>query len=216
VIFYLIKTVGFAARTMNADGLLTLPQGVGNPQDFCFILAVQNSFSPIVWTLFGVIVLAAVMSTTDRLLLTIGTSFAWDVYKNLINPKASDRSVTIISKSMVVIAAVISIILALHPPKLLAFLIWMGIGVMLSVFVTPLLAGLYWKGATRAGAIASTIIGLVVSLGFGYIDKFIYKLPFHFSFIPFVLAILTIFLVSLFTRRTAEKVLVETETGPRF
>ncbi|MFA6471628.1 MAG: sodium:solute symporter family protein, partial [Candidatus Latescibacterota bacterium] len=118
VIFYLIKTVGFAARTMNADGLLTLPQGVGNPQDFCFILAVQNSFSPIVWTLFGVIVLAAVMSTTDRLLLTIGTSFAWDVYKNLINPKASDRSVTIISKSMVVIAAVISIILALHPPKL--------------------------------------------------------------------------------------------------
>ncbi len=116
---------------------------MANPQDFCYIIAVQSTFGPFIWTLFGVIVLAAVMSTTDRLLLTIGTSFAWDVYRNLFNPKASDKSVTIVSQSMVFIAAAISIVLALHPPKLLAFLIWMGIGVMLCVFVTPILFGLY-------------------------------------------------------------------------
>jgi sodium/proline symporter len=216
VIFYLIKIVGFSARTMNADGMLTLPAGVANPQDFSLIIAVQNSFSPFVWTFFGVIVLAAVMSTTDRLLLTIGTSFAWDVYRNLFNPKATDRSVTIVSKCVVFVAAILSIVLALHPPKLLAFLIWMGIGVMLCVFVTPILAGLYWKRANKAGAAAATIVGLTVSLAFGTIDKFFYKLPFHFSFIPFLLTIAVIVVVSLATRPTSEKVLKETEAGPWF
>lgn len=216
VIFYLIKIVGFSARAMNVDGMLTLPQGVSNPQDFCFILAVQSSFSPIIWTLFGVMVLAAVMTTTDRLLLTIGTSFSWDVYRNIINPNASDRSITRLSKVIVVLAAVISIVLALNPPQLLAFLIWMGIGVMLSVFVTPILAGLYWKRATRAGAVAATIVGFVTSVGFACVNKFFLPMPFHFSILSFLLAVLTMIVVSLVTSRTSGKVLEETETGMGF
>jgi SSS family solute:Na+ symporter len=212
-IFYLIKIVGFSARVMTVEGKFTLPQGVANPQDFCFILSVQNSFSPLIWTLFGVIVLAAVMSTTDRLLLTIGTSFSWDVYRNIINPKASDRSVTSLSKVVVFLAAILSILLALNPPSLLAFLIWAGIGVMLSVFVTPILAGLYWKRATRAGAVAATVIGFLTAIGFAIVDRFMFKMPFHFSFIPFLLSIVSVFLVSYMTRPTSEKVLNETETG---
>lgn len=213
VVFYIIKIVGFSARSMSVDGLISLPQGVANPQDFSFIIAVQSTFSPFIWTLFGVIVLAAVMSTTDRLLLTIGTSFAWDIFRNLLNPNASDRSVTVVSKVMVFAAAVISIFLALHPPKLLAFLIWMGIGVMLCVFVIPILAGLFWKRATRSGAVASIIMGLVTSLGFGYIDKFVITMPFHFSFIPFLLSLVTMIVVSLLTTPTSDKVLKETSTG---
>ncbi len=212
-VFYLIKVVGFTARAMAVDGTLTLPQGVANPQDFSFILAVQSSFSPLVWTLFGVIVLAAVMSTTDRLLLTIGTSFSWDVYRNIINPKASDKAVTYLSKAVVFIVAIISIVLALNPPKLLAFLIWMGIGVMLSVFVTPILAGLYWKRATRAGVVAATLTGFFSAISLACIDRFVMKMPFHFSFLSFFLSIVTVIVVSLLTARTSEKVLRETETG---
>ncbi len=216
VVFYLIKIVGFSARAMNSAGTLTLPQGVSNPQDFSFILAVQSSFSPFVWTLFGVIVLAAVMSTTDRLLLTIGTSFSWDVYRNIFNPKASDRSVTYLSKAVVFLAAIISILLALNPPNLLAFLIWMGIGVMLSVFVTPILAGLYWKRATRLGAAAATVVGFISAVGFGVIDRFVYRMPFHFSFIPFLLSILSVIVASYFTQPTSDKALAETDTGMWF
>ncbi|MHB9029771.1 MAG: sodium:solute symporter family protein, partial [Candidatus Latescibacterota bacterium] len=212
-VFYLIKIVGFSARVMTVEGQFALPQGVANPQDFSFILAVQHSFSPLVWTLFGVIVLAAVMSTTDRLLLTIGTSFSWDVYRNIFNPKASDRTVTSLSKGIVFLAAILSIVLALNPPDLLAFLIWMGIGVMLSVFVTPILAGLYWKRATRAGAIAATVIGFISAVGFAIVDRYIVKMPFHFSLIPFLLSILSVAVVSYLTRPSSGKVLVETDTG---
>lgn len=215
-IFYLIKIVGFAARTMVVDGLITLPQGVANPADFSFIVAAEYAFGPVMWTFFGMIVLAAVMSTTDRLLLTIGTSFAWDVYKNLLNPKASDAVITWISRGTVFVSAVLSVILALNPPKLLAWLIWMGIGVMLCVFVTPILSGLYWKRANRAGAVSSMTIGFAAAITFGYIGKYVTKLPFHFSFIPFLLSIIVMTVVSLMTKPPTETVITETETGASF
>ncbi len=213
VIFYLIKIVGFAARTMVEDGIIHLPAGVPNPQDFCFIVAVEHAFGPVVWTFFGMIVLAAVMSTTDRLLLTIGSSFAWDVYRNLFRPDAPDKSVTAVSRLVVFLAAVVSIILALHPPKLLAWLIWMGIGIMLAVFVTPILAGLYWKRANRAGAVAGMAVGMASAFIFGWLGKFVIKLPFHFSFIPFILAVVVMVVASLATSPPDDTVIGETDTG---
>ena len=216
VIFYLIKIVGFAARTMVVDGIITLPPGVVNPQDFCFIVAVEHSFGPLVWTFFGMIVLAAVMSTTDRLLLTIGTSIGWDVYRNLIATDATDRAVTRVSRIAIFISAVLSIVLALHPPTLLAWLIWMGIGIMLCVFVTPILSGLYWKRANRYGAVWSMIIGFTGAIVFGYIGKYVTPLPFHFSFVPFLLSIAVMVVVSLLTQPPDNNVIIETETGPSF
>ena len=216
VIFYLIKMVGFAARTMVEDGIMALPQGVPNPQDFCFIVAVEHSFGPFMWTFFGMIVLAAVMSTTDRLLLTIGSSFAWDIYRNLFKTDATDSSITAVSRLVVFVSAVISILLALHPPKLLAWLIWMGIGVMLAVFVAPILGGLYWKRANRFGAALSMSSGLISAFIFGYLGRFVIKLPFHFSFIPFIISVLALIAGSYMTKPPPEQILSDTETGLHF
>ena len=43
----------------------------------------------------AIIVLSAVMSTTDRLMLTIGSYVSWDVYKQFINKDASEKSITL-------------------------------------------------------------------------------------------------------------------------
>jgi SSS family solute:Na+ symporter len=104
---------------------------------------------------------------------------------------------------------------------MLASLIWMGIGVMLATFAVPLLAGLYWRGATREGALAAMSLGLISSLLIGFLNYFktiamgieFAKIPMHFSFYAFVIAILAMIIVSLLTKKTAEKVLNETQTG---
>jgi Na+/proline symporter len=49
------------------------------------------------WGIFAVIVLAAVVSTTDRLMLTIGTYFSWDIYKKILKPDAPDKQVLKVS-----------------------------------------------------------------------------------------------------------------------
>jgi len=163
--------------------------------------------------IFAVIVLAAVMSTTDRLLLTIGTMFSWDIYRNILKPSATDREVLMVSKIAVIVAAVGTLLLAINPPEMLAWLIWMGIGVMLATFAVPLLGGLYWRRATKEGAIASMALGLISAGVFGYWHQFVAELPVHFSFYALVISIVTMIVVSLVTKRNSESTLDATMTG---
>jgi SSS family solute:Na+ symporter len=154
-------------------------------------------------------------------MLTIGAMVSWDLYKKVLKPDAPDKTVLLLSKIVVVLSAIGSMLLAINPPEMLAILIWMGIGVMLATFAVPLLAGLYWRGATRQGALAAMSLGLVFSLFFGFLNYFkvvalgvdFAKIPLHFSFYALVIAIVAMILVSLATRKTAEKILDETQTG---
>lgn len=213
---HVVKWVGLAARSLAFQGKLTLPEGVANPTDYTFIVAAETLLGPALQSLFAVLVLAAVMSTTDRLLLTIGGSCSWDLFRNLWKRDASDRQTMWISRISVVLAAAVSLVLALYPAELLAWLIWMGIGVMLAVFAAPLLGGLYWKRANGSGAAAAMLVGLLSAPVFGYIDKFVVKLPVHFSFGPFILAVFTLMAFSIYGRRPDPAILEQTDTGWRF
>lgn len=214
VVMFLVKISGFAVRVLVEEGKLVLPQTV-NAQDFAFMYGVEYAApNMLIWALFAVIVLSAVMSTTDRLMLTIGTMFSWDIYKNLLKPDAKDRQILRLSQVCVFIAAAISLILAINPPEMLAFLIWMGIGVMLSTFAVPFIAGLYWRRATTQGAIAGMIVGLATSGIFAYWHQYVDKLPMHFSFFSLICAALAMIVISLITPKNSEEVLDLTLTGP--
>ncbi|MFA7562673.1 MAG: sodium:solute symporter family protein [Methanoculleus sp.] len=213
VVMFLVKFVGFAVRSLVEEGTIVLP-GVVNAQDYSFIAGVEHAMPNVAfWALFAVIVLAAVMSTTDRLMLTVGTSFAWDIYKNILRPSATDKEVLLVSKAALVLGAGGTLLLAINPPEMLAWLIWMGIGVMLATFAVPLLAGLYWRGATGEGAIASMVVGLAASGIFGYWHQFVAPLPMHFSIYALVLSILAMVVASLLSARNSADVLDNTRTG---
>jgi SSS family solute:Na+ symporter len=167
VVMFLLKFAGFAGIVLVKEGMITLPK-VPNASDFIFIYGVQYAMpSMFLWGIFAVIVLAAVMSTTDRLMLTIGTYFSWDIYKKIFRPDAADKQVLLVSQISVILAGVFTLLLALNPPDMLVWLIWAGIGIMFATFSVPLLAGLYWRGATQYGALASMSLGLIASLFFG-------------------------------------------------
>ncbi|MCA1916418.1 sodium:solute symporter family protein [Methanospirillum hungatei] len=213
IVMFLLKFAGFAGIVLVQEGVFTLPD-VPNAQDFVILYGIQNAIPHIaLWSIFAVIVLAAVMSTTDRLMLTIGAMFSWDIYKKIIRPDAPDTQVLLISKIVVILSALVTMIIALNPPEMLAFLIWMGIGVMLSTFAVPLLAGLYWRRATRMGAIVSMAAGLVSAGIFGAYYQYVAKLPLHFSFYAVIISCIAMIIVSLCTKQTSEKVLDETKTG---
>jgi SSS family solute:Na+ symporter len=221
VAMFLLKFTGFAGAVMVKEGVFTLPN-VPNAGDFVILYGIQNSLPVMaLWAVFAVIVLAAVMSTTDRLMLTIGAMCSWDIYKKVLKPDADDKTVLLLSKIVVILSALFTMVLAINPPEMLAILIWMGIGVMLSTFAIPLLAGLYWRGATREGALAAMSLGLVSSLTFGmlnYIKASVLgidfgTIPLHFSAYSFIIAIFAMIIVSLLTKKTTDKVLDETQTG---
>ncbi|MDI9632965.1 MAG: sodium:solute symporter family protein [Methanolinea sp.] len=213
-VMFLLKFAGFAGRVMVAEGLVTLPP-VKNAGDFVFIYALQAANpSILVYGIFAVVVLAAVMSTTDRLMLTIGTYFSWDIYKNLARPNASDAEVILVSRVSVVAAAVLTLFAALDPPAMLVWLIWAGIGIMFATFAVPLLAGLYWRRATREGALASMALGLAASCTCGGLVYFkVVSLPVHFSLVGVGVSAVAMVTGSLLSPPPSPRVLDETGTG---
>ncbi|MCM8820833.1 MAG: sodium:solute symporter family protein [Candidatus Omnitrophica bacterium] len=208
LIMYLIKISGMAVRTLVVNGLVTLEK----PDD-SFLVGVKYALPPISWAIFAVVILAAVMSTTDRLLLVIGSCCGWDFYKQIFRKNASGEKVTFVSRIAVIIFGFISFLLAIKPPVLLAWLIWMGIGIMLATFVVPIIFGLYWKRANRYGAVWSMVAGYISAIIFGAYAKFVKPLPVHFSFYAFLISIVVMIFVSLVTKKPDDKIIEGTHTG---
>ena len=213
-VMFLLKFSGFAGAVLVSEGVLVLPD-VKNASDFIFLYGIQHAVvNMAVWGFFAVIVLAAVMSTTDRLMLTIGTYFSWDIYKKIFNPDATEETVLLVSRISVFVAAAVTLLMALNPPEMLVWLIWAGIGIMFATFSVPLLAGLYWRRATREGAIAAMGLGLLAALAAAAATySGIVSLPVHFSLVGFIIAIIAMVGVSLCTPPHSDRVLDATLTG---
>ncbi|HEX9893658.1 MAG TPA: hypothetical protein VGA78_07020, partial [Gemmatimonadales bacterium] len=90
--------------------------------------------------------------------------------------------------------------------QLVAFLGVFGWGLFATTLVPALAIGLNWRGATRAGAIASIATGLVLTLLFETLAWFkLYSFPtgVTVSGLSLVVSLLTFFAVSWLTRRRA-------------
>jgi len=111
-------------------------------------------------------IIAAALSTANSQLLIIASGFGYDVYKNCINPEISEEKLLILNRVLIAVGGTLSLLLALNPPQgLLVFgsNIW---GIVAATFLFPLYGGLLWSGATKKGAMASFVGGLLTSTGY--------------------------------------------------
>ena len=109
---------------------------------------------------------AAPISTANSQLLLASSGFTYDIYKNLTNKNIGDNKFLNINRIFIFIVATIALILAVEPPQsLLEYggYLW---GFFSSTFLAPLYGGLFWKRATKQGAIASFIAGIITLIIF--------------------------------------------------
>ncbi len=109
--------------------------------------------------------LAAIMSTSDSLLLTVGSIFTRDVYKKYVNQNISASQEANIGKVFILVIAAIGFIIALHPPGfIVAMATWAFSGI---TSVTPvILAALYWKRITPTGGFVGMLLCAGITIGF--------------------------------------------------
>jgi sodium/proline symporter len=119
--------------------------------------------------LLGVGVLSAVMSTADGLVVSTSQVFANDLYRRTFAPKMKVSALQAeavaleISRYATLAILVAAFALAwLLQGENVALAAWIGIGGLMAAIIGPLLVGAFWRRATRAGAIASTIVGTVL------------------------------------------------------
>lgn len=160
-------------------------------------------FPSFITGLFIAIVLAAILSTADSLLILLSSAVVRDVYQKIINPEVSHRTVVFWGKLMTVIVGVAALVFAVSESKLSELIFWFvvfawsGIG---AAFCPVMIMSLFWKGTTRAGAVAGMCSGFLITLAWViYFDKGTALLDM--MAVPgFFGALAVIWLVSLFTK----------------
>jgi len=112
----------------------------------------------------GLLVLLAAVVTFTRtggaILLTAAAAVSHDLYGKLLVPEASDRAKVRAGRLAVVLFSAIPVLLAFQHLSLVNFIVIYAAKLMVSFLFVPVVIGLNWKGATRAGALASMLGGL--------------------------------------------------------
>ena len=104
--------------------------------------------------------MAAAMSTADGLILAIANALSHDIYFKIIDPKADVRKRLLVARALlVIIGAFGAYIASMRITSILGAVAWAFDFAMSGLFF-PLILGVWWKRATRQGAIAGMIAGL--------------------------------------------------------
>lgn len=153
--FHLVGYLGVAAAA-----LIIAPK-LGKI-DNTYIVVMNELFPPLLRGFAVAGILAAIMSTTDAMLLASGAEFSNNIYKRFFRPDATDRQTIMVGKIIMAIIGVVTIILALYQTKTIGIIVGLLVEGTGSAFVVPLIAGIWWKRANHTGGFLSCVGGFVV------------------------------------------------------
>lgn len=152
--------------------------------------------------------MAAIMSTVDSLLILVSSTVVKDLFLNYLKPDATEKQIKETSFWVTAFLGVSVVLFALSPPE---FIIWLNLfafGGLESVFIWPIVLGLYWKRGNKYGALSSMIIGMGSYILF---DRYYPSaLGMHTVVLPILLSCITYVSVSLATdKKLVNEQLVE-------
>jgi cation/acetate symporter len=104
--------------------------------------------------------LAAALSTADGLLLTIANALSHDLYYKMIDPNAPTARRVMISKILLLVVAVLAAMVAAQKPADILFLVSAAFSFAAAAFFPALTLGIFWKRASKWGAVLGMIAGL--------------------------------------------------------
>jgi cation/acetate symporter len=148
---------------VNKDGLLQLGEmKIGGD----IIVLATPAIAGLPYVVTGMVAaggLAAALSTADGLLLTIANALSHDVYYQMIDPNASTARRVAISKSLLLVVAVAAASVAAQKPADILFLVSAAFSFAAAAFFPALSLGIFWKRASRWGAVCGMVAGLGVT-----------------------------------------------------
>jgi Na+/proline symporter len=177
---------------------------------YLLIYAAKHYMPQVLGLLFMVTVTAVIVSTAESFLLIPATTFIRDVYMIYINPKANEKTVLLFSRIMVLFFGILGYAVTLMFSEATGFFAKaMYAYTIYGASITPcLIASIFWKKATKAGAITSILAGMVTTVLWGEVIK--KNLPAKFGELDAVLPAITVsvialIVVSLLTQKEEER-----------
>ena len=149
---------------INRDGILQLAELSMNPDVIVLATPEIAGMPYVVSGLVAAGALAAALSTADGLLLTITSALSHDVYYRIFRPGASTQFRLVISKSLLLVVALLAATVAAQKPGTILSMVAWAFSIAGSAFFPALVLGIFWQRATRLGALAGMLSGLLLTL----------------------------------------------------
>ncbi|MFG6414700.1 sodium:solute symporter family protein [Roseateles sp. DC23W] len=155
-----------SAVDLNGDGRLQLGELHLHPDLVMLVLPELGGLPYVISGMVAAGGLAAALSTADGLLLAISSALSHDLYYKAINPEASRTRRVTLSKALLLAAALAAAAVAASRPADILAVVTAAFSIAGSTFFPALVAGVFWRRANRAGALAGMVTGLAVCLGY--------------------------------------------------
>ena len=124
----------------------------------------SNLFPAVISGLLLVVVLSAIMSTVDSLLLLSSSAIVRDTWQKILGSNKSDRELTDYGKVVTLLIGAIGIVFAAVEAKFIFWFVlfaWAGLG---AAFGPVILGLLYYRRITREGVIAGMLGGFLTTV----------------------------------------------------
>jgi sodium/proline symporter len=167
-------TIGVLARVLFTESGQD-PEAVLGVGGKDVLSMITETFLPIVLVaIFVAIVLSAIMSTIDSLLILASSAITRDFYQKIFRPEIKDENLTKISRFSTVIMALSALIIAIilnwvSPDRQVFWVMIFGWSGIAATFCPVIILTLFWKGYSEKGAIASMISGFVSVIFFKFV-----------------------------------------------
>jgi cation/acetate symporter len=164
--FYLLSLVlGYgAAALVGADTILAAPGGVNSAAP---LLALQLG-GPILLGIISAVAFATILAVVAGLTITAATSFAHDIYANVLKrgegKSGSLDEVKVARRTVVVIGIVAILGGILAQGQNIAFLVALAFAIAASANLPTILFSLFWKRFNTRGAVMSMYGGLITAV----------------------------------------------------
>jgi sodium/proline symporter len=153
---------GIGAVTAGIAGRALFP-GLEDSETIFPVLS-SAYFPPLITGVLLVIVLSAIMSTADSLLLLASSAVVRDTMQKILGSHKSDQQLAVFGKIATLVIGVFGVALAFKVEALIFWFVlfaWSGLG---SAFGPVILCLLYYKGTTSEGIAAGMLAGFLTSV----------------------------------------------------
>ncbi|MBT8107832.1 MAG: sodium/proline symporter [Gammaproteobacteria bacterium] len=124
----------------------------------------SNLFPPVIAGMLLVVVLSAIMSTVDSLLLLASSAFVRDTYQKIMGSNESDERLSNYGKAFTVAIGVVAVALGVQEPRVIYHFVlasWSGLG---SAFGPAVIGILYYRRVTWLGVLCGMSGGFLTSV----------------------------------------------------
>jgi cation/acetate symporter len=156
--------LGFGAATILGKAYITKNGGTNMSAP----LLAQSLGGDVFFAFISAIAFATILAVVAGLTISASTSFAHDVYENVIHrgePQAQEKSVFVARVTAFIVGAVaIMIAIVLGPTFNVAFLVALAFAVAASANLPVIVFSIFWRRFTTEGAVWGLATGLLSSL----------------------------------------------------